>query len=218
MNIRVRIVLFLSALGINLALILLVPAIHAFLRQDEVKAALNKDVEREIVYTPPERQEMDKREIKEIKTVEPRQRPESAPRPMSVGGLKLDLSPAGGSGPALAQGSGSSGTIGSGSGPGVMTYDMGATDTDAQLVNRPGDPQVPPRARREGVGGRVDLLFVVNERGFVEELQVLEENPKGYGFVGEALKYARNLRFRPATLQNVPVRQRFKLPIIFEVN
>ncbi len=213
----VRIALVLAAFGINMLLFLLVPAIQAFMRQDEIKAQLNREVEREIAYAPLERQEMDKREIKEIKTVEPRQLTQSAPRPMSVGGIKLDLSPAGGAGPALASGSGGSG-IGSGSGPGIMTYDMGATDTDAQLTQRPGDPQVPPRARREGVGGRVDLLFVVNERGFVEELQVLDESPKGYGFAPEALQYARKLRFRPATLQNVPVRQRFKLPIIFEVH
>jgi TonB family protein len=132
------------------------------------------------------------------------------------GGLKIDLSPAGGEGLALVSGGDRTGGIGSGTGGGVgngmaaMTYEMGQTDEDAKPIGPDPGPRFPGRAQREGVAGTVDLTFVVNESGRVEQIAVIKEEPVGYGFAAAAIEVARTLRFKPASLQKMSVRQRFK--------
>ena len=216
--------LLLVALGINLALYLAVPFMQALLRE---KALANRKktntVERELVFEQREPEKIVKREIKEIKLQAFQPANLTQGRPSSPGGgLKIDLSPAGGEGQSLVSGGDRSGPLGSGtgggsgSGLGAMVYEPGQTDADARIVGPDQTPKYPPRAEREGVTGYVDLLFVVNESGFAEQITVLKEDPGSYGFASAAIEAVKRLRFQPALIQKTPVKQKVKRRINFE--
>src|SRR5206468_3153466 len=121
--------------------------------------------------------------------------------------LKIDLSLAGGEGQSLVSGGDRSGPLGSGTGGGTgagmgaMVYEPGQTDADARIVGPDQSPKYPPRAEREGVTGYVDLLFIVNEGGFAEQITVLKEDPASYGFAAAAIEAVSKLRFQPAMIQ-----------------
>lgn len=216
-------ILLLAAVAVNLGLYLLVPYIQVLIKKSAHPPKSPALVERALVFAPPPAERLVKREIKEIKlaSLDP---PQPNPtRPTGPGGgLKIDLSPAGGDGLGLVSGGDRTGGIGSGTGGGTgsgiaaMTYEMGQTDTDAKLVGPDPSPAYPSRASREGVTGTVDLTFVVNESGRVEQITVVKEEPTGYGFAAAAVSQARGLQFKPATLQKMSVRQRFKRRYTFD--
>jgi TonB family protein len=209
---------------VNLGLYLLVPYIQVLIQRSAVAAHRSvKTVTTEVAVAPPQQERVQKREIKEIKTraIDPPQPNPSRPtRP--GGGLKIDLSVAGGEGLTLVSGGDRTGEIGSGTGGGkgegmaAMTYEMGQTDTDAKPVGADPAPRYPARAEREGITGFVDLTFVVNEAGQVEQVTTLKEEPTGYGFANAAMETVKKIRFKPATLQKMSVRQRFKKRYNFE--
>ena len=209
--------LFAAALAVNLGLYLLVPYIQVLILKNTGGGPKSlKTVTTVLVMAPPTAEKLVKREIKEIKTqsfAPPQPNPSRPTTP--GGGLKIDLSPAGGEGLALVSGGDRTGGIGSGTGGGVgngmaaMTYEQGQTDVDAKALNNP-PLKFPPRALREDVSGLAELTFIVNERGMVEQISVLKEEPVGYGFANSAIQSAGQLHFKPATLQKMPVRQRFK--------
>ena len=216
-------VILVAALAVNLGLYLLVPYIQVLIQKNSPGHRSPKIMERELDFAPPPAEKLVKREIKEIKTraIDPPQPNPSRPT-MPGGGLKIDLSVAGGEGLALLSGGDRTGGIGSGTGGGTgdgmaaMTYEMGQTDTDARITGAGSrSPEYPPRADREGINGVVDLTFVVNEAGLVEQITVIKEEPTGYGFANMAIETAKKLRFKPATLHKMPVRQRFKTPLHF---
>ena len=218
-------VLFLGALIINLGLYLLVPYIqilvqHGAARRDKA----SKTVIAQIDMTPPAPEKLVRREIKPIRSESFRPPTLSSTRPSTPGGgLKIDLSVAGGEGPSLVSGGDRSGPLGSGTGGGqglgltAMTYDPGQTDTDAKPIGPDPPLDFPARAERDGVNGRVDLTFVVNESGMVEQISIIKEEPTGYNFAAAAMASARKMRFKPATLQKMAVRQRFKRTFNFQV-
>ncbi|GEM_PF-407263 len=209
--------LFLGALAVNLGLYLLVPYIQVLILKHAGGPAKGpKLVTTVLEFTPPPADRLVKREIKEIKTQAFTQPQPTPSRPSTPGGgLKIDLSPAGGEGLALVSGGDRTGGIGSGTGGGTgngmaaMTYDPGQTDVDAKPVNNP-SLKYPARAEREGITGMAELAFIVNEAGMVEQVTVLKEEPEGYGFAASAMQTAKQLRFKPATLQKMSVRQRAK--------
>lgn len=209
---------------VNLGLYLLVPYIQVLIQRNAVAAHRSVKIVTTEVATAPLRQERaEKRVIKEIKTraVNPPQPNPSRPTTPG-GGLKIDLSVAGGEGLALVSGGDRTGEIGAGTGGGkgagmaAMTYEMGQTDTDAKPMGADPAPRYPARAEREGITGFVDLTFVVNEGGLVEQVTVLKEEPTGYGFANAAMETVKKIRFKPATLQKMSVRQRFKKRYNFE--
>jgi protein TonB len=222
MKLLAKLPIFLVALLINLALYLAVPFMQAVMRQNALgqqkKPAV---VETQLAFEQPE-EKIEKKEIKEIKiAVETPNLTQG--RPSSPGGgLKIDLSPAGGEGEELVSGGDRSGPIGSGagggtgSGIGAMVYEPGQTDEDARIVGPDQAPKYPPRAEREGVTGYVDVLFVVSESGFAEQISVLKEDPEGYGFASAAIEAVRKLRFQPAMIQKTAVRQKVRRRINFE--
>ena len=217
-------VLLVAALAVNLGLYLLVPYIQVLIQKNSPNHRSPKVIVRELDFAPPPAEKLVKREIKEIKTraIDPPQPNPSRPTTPG-GGLKIDLSVAGGEGLALLSGGDRTGGIGSGTGGGkgegmaAMTYEMGQTDTDAKITGADPGPRIPPRAGREGISGIVDLTFVVNEAGLVEQITVIKEEPTGYGFANSAIETAKKLRFKPATLQKMSVRQRFKRRYTFEL-
>jgi TonB family protein len=216
--------LFMAALAVNLGLYLLVPYIQVLiLKNSDAGPKRPKLVTTELVIAPPQTEKLVKREIKEIKT-----QAFTPPQPMPSrpstpgGGLKIDLSPAGGDGLALLSGGDRTGQIGSGTGGGVgsgisaQTYEMGQTDTDAKPIGADLLPEYPARALRDGISGVVDLTLSVNESGQVEQVSILKEEPTGYGFGTKAIETVKKLRFKPATFQKMSVRQRFKKRYTFE--
>ncbi len=215
--------LLVIAVAINGGLYLLVPYMQVGMRP-KIKNAQEERVVAEVTLNPYQPERAVKRPIEEIKPVS-LEKPEklTASRPTAPGGgMKIDLSPAGGDGPALLSGKGTRG-IGSGSGDaiggagnGPMTYEMGATDTDAKTVGPDPGLIYPSRANREGVTGYAELAFVVNEFGNIENVTVLKEEPIGYGFAQAAIVSAKKLRFKPATLQKTAVRQHFRRRFNFE--
>jgi len=209
---------------INVGLYLLVPYIQVLIQRKamaERKGA--KVVTAEVAVAPPQTERRQKRVIKEIKMESYRPPSMATARPsLPGGGLKIDLSPAGGEGLGLVSGGDRTGGIGAGAGGGqgsgiaAMIYEPGQTDTDARITGPDPAPRVPPRAEREGVSGTVTLTFVVNEMGRVEQIQVVKEEPNGYGFATAAIAQAKALQFKPATLQKMAVRQRFKRRYTFD--
>lgn len=213
-----------AAIAVNLGLYLLVPYVQVLIQRHAHPPKSPRQVVAELAYAPPSAEKLVKREIKEIKIATPDPPQPNPARPAAPGGgLKIDLSPAGGDGLALLSGGDRTGGIGGGSGNGVgngmaaMTYEMGQTDTDAKIVGPDPAPAFPPRANREGVSGVVDLTFVVNELGHVEQVTVVKEDPPGYGFAASATAQAKGLQFQPATLQKMAVRQRFRRRYTFDL-
>jgi TonB family protein len=216
-------VLLVAAIAVNLGLYLLVPYIQVLIQKNSNGPKSPHQVVTELSFSQPPAEKLVKHEIKEIKlaSLDP---PQPNPtRPTAPGGgLKIDLSPAGGEGLSLLSGGDRTGGIGGGTGNGTgngmaaMTYEMGQTDTDAKIVGADPAPAYPPRAAREGVTGIVDLTFVVNEMGRVEQITIVKEEPNGYGFAGAASAQAKTLQFKPATLQKMAVRQRFKRRYTFD--
>jgi protein TonB len=96
-------------------------------------------------------------------------------------------------------------------------YEPGQTDSDARISGADQPPRYPPRAEREGVTGYVDLLFIVNESGFATSITLLKEDPPGYGFGASAIEAVRKLRFQPALLQRIPVKQKVRRRVNFEL-
>jgi TonB family protein len=216
--------LFLAAFAFNAVLFLMVPTLQAAFHTPAAGKAPGDSVVRELAppETPPEK--VVQREIKEIQmqSVNPPSLTQS--RPSSPGGgLKLDLSAAGGEGLALVSGGDRTGPIGSGTGGGTgsgigsMVYEPGQTDADARISGPDQPPKYPPRAEREGITGYVDLLFVVNESGFAGQITVLKEEPAGYGFAAAAIEAVRKLRFQPAQVQKTPVKQKVRRRINFQL-
>lgn len=216
-------VLLIAAIAVNLGLYLLVPYIQVLIQKHANAPKAPKQVVAELSFAPPAAEKLVKREIKEIKLASLAPPQPNPTRPSTPGGgLKIDLSPAGGEGPALLSGGDRTGGIGGGTGGGTgngmaaMTYEMGQTDTDAKIVGPDPNPNYPPRAAREGVTGIVDVTFVVNEMGRVEQIRVVKEEPNGYGFATAAIAQAKALQFKPATLQKMAVRQLFKRRYTFD--
>ena len=214
-----------AALAINIGLYLLVPYIQVMIQRKALAAhKVPKSVTTELAVAPPDEEKAKRRVIKEIKTVAFKPPSMATARPTTPGGgLKIDLSPAGGEGQSLLSGGDRTGGIGSGSGGGqgaglaAMVYQPGQTDIDAKLV-KDADLVMPARAEREGVSGYVDVTFVVNEAGTAEQITVLKEEPGGYYFASAAVDAVRKLKFKPAVFQKMSVKQQFKRRFNFEMS
>lgn len=220
-----KFLIVLAAFVFNTVLFLIVPVLQAAFRTPAVQQQqVDSLVQRDIALPPQEPEKPPEREIKEIK-LEPVTQPVAASRPsMPGGGLKIDLSPAGGEGAMeLVSGGDRTGPLGTGtgggtgSGSGNMVYEPGQTDSDARIAGSDQPPRYPPRAEREGVTGYVDLLFIVNESGFATQITVIKEDPPGYGFAASAIEAVRKLRFQPALLQRTPVKQKVRRRVNFEL-
>ncbi|MEK7393883.1 MAG: energy transducer TonB [Fibrobacterota bacterium] len=134
-------------------------------------------------------------------------------------GLDLGIE-GGGEGMAVAAGGGGKGNgAGSGVGNGVgsqrFIYQPGQVDQDAQpekIVDAP----YPRRAQEDGVEASVQLRMLIDERGRVEQTEVLGA-PPGYGFDNALKTVVQQWRFKPARLGGVPVPQWVNMPYSFHL-
>lgn len=73
----------------------------------------------------------------------------------------------------------------------------------------------PERALRANIQGRVYVQFIVNERGEVENPQVIRGI--GGGCDEEAIRVVSQARFKPGMQRGRPVRVQYNLPVIFMI-
>lgn len=133
-----------------------------------------------------------------------------------VPGLDLGLEGDARGGMAVASGGGGSGGgVGTGTGSGVGTsrffYQPGQVDQDARPSGALAEPAYPRRADEDGIEAMVEVRLLVDERGRVEQIEVLGA-PPGYGFEAALKKASARWRFEPARLGGVAVPQWVRLP------
>jgi protein TonB len=78
-------------------------------------------------------------------------------------------------------------------------------DGDATPVVRI-DPKYPPEAARDGKEGWVELSFTINEVGGVEDVEVIDADPKRV-FDREAKRALRKWKYRPKVVDGVAEKQ-----------
>lgn len=95
------------------------------------------------------------------------------------------------------------------------TFTVGQLDGPlAALARIP--PVYPLRARRRGIQGWVNVAFVVDQTGKVDEITILEAEPPGL-FEKSVVQCIRSWRFKPGTVEGMPVRAKAETTIRFEL-
>lgn len=78
-------------------------------------------------------------------------------------------------------------------------------------------PIYPMRARRRGLEGWVRIAFEVDEQGVVDQFQILEAKPPGV-FEKSVMKCVSKWRYKPGTVEGVPVRARMETTVHFKLD
>ncbi len=98
---------------------------------------------------------------------------------------------------------------------GSEIYGMGDIDKPiTPLVQAP--PVYPMRARRLGIEGWVRVTILVSEQGEVENIDILESEPRGV-FENSVIQCVRSWRFSPGTIHGEPVKTRVQTTIRFNL-
>lgn len=87
---------------------------------------------------------------------------------------------------------------------------------DFELVRRV-NPKYPERALRQGLQGWVDLRFTITENGDVEDIQVVNAQPRRE-FDREAVRALQQWKFRPRVENGRPVRTTAQQRLEFKLN
>ncbi len=94
-------------------------------------------------------------------------------------------------------------------------YEMGELDSPlTPLAKIP--PIYPMRAMRRGIEGWVKIRFLVNTKGLVEQLKVLESEPKDI-FEKSVVNCVSQWKFKPGTVEGVAVNTMAETTIRFEL-
>jgi len=80
------------------------------------------------------------------------------------------------------------------------------------------DVVYPPIALRSGIEGRVILDIFVDEEGYIQQVAILQENPKDRGFGEAAVKAFVGKKVEPATANGKAVSARYRYPVSFRIN
>lgn len=90
-------------------------------------------------------------------------------------------------------------------------------DIDNSLVPKVHMPPVYPfQAKRRGIEGWVRVSFLVNAKGDVEDISIIESSPEEI-FDQSVLNALPRWKFTPGTIQGVPVKTRVETTIRFEL-
>ena len=95
-----------------------------------------------------------------------------------------------------------------------LTYEAAEIDTVPEVMLQP-KPAYPFDMRREGLGGTVVVDFVVDERGGVRDITIL--NSTRPEFEAAVLDSVARWKFRPGRKDGNPVGTRMKVPIVFSL-
>jgi TonB family protein len=188
------------ALVVSSVLFLLFPALNVLLADREKK---NMEIAYEIeAPATPKKQVIKQKQIRQINNSFNMNA--SSPSRPSTFSMDLSLASAATSGVGVVGGD-----------AGMMVFNPNEVDEVASpLFEVP--PRFPGRAQREGIAGRVELMLVVETNGSVSNIQLVTEEPKGFGFAKEAMAAMSQFKFKPSVREGVPVRQRFKKEFLFE--
>lgn len=100
----------------------------------------------------------------------------------------------------------------------VIKAEYSLEDLDRPLSAR---VQVPPlyplSARRRGVTGWVDVRYLVNLEGYVEDIEIIEASPEGV-FENSVMRSVSSWRFNPGNVDGVTVKTRIKQRIEFTLD
>ncbi len=102
-----------------------------------------------------------------------------------------------------------------GSGADAGEFNADAVDQIPQALQKV-EPMYPPRARMQGVCGKVVLRFLVEPDGHVSRPSILAANPEGY-FEQSALEAIRRWRFKPGIYRGKAVATWMVLPVQFKL-
>jgi protein TonB len=140
----------------------------------------------------------------------PPQLTDTAPPPLSLSALDLDVGV--GSGGALPM----AGFVEAAkeSMSGVNVFDVSELDKPPTLVASV-SPSYPNDLRKKRVEGSVTLVFLLDETGRIEDARV--ENSSHPGFEQPALDALRKWRFKPGTKEGTPVKTHMRLPMNFKI-
>ena len=75
----------------------------------------------------------------------------------------------------------------------------------------------PPIALRSAIEGRVILELFVDRNGMVQQIRILQENPKDRGFGEAAVRAFTGKRGSPAMANGEPVSARYRYPVSFRI-
>jgi protein TonB len=78
--------------------------------------------------------------------------------------------------------------------------------------------EYPEMARRSGIMGRVFLELFLDSKGRIRKIEVLKEDPVGYGFADAAVRAFDGCACVPAKMNGEAVAVRFRYPIRFSLN
>jgi protein TonB len=100
--------------------------------------------------------------------------------------------------------------------PGALV-EMGSPGLIAPVAQRKPPLAYPPVALRLRLQGTVELRALVDERGAVENAQLVSAPESRLGFGEAAMDYVRKWKFRPATKDGVPVKVWLPIRINFDL-
>ncbi len=100
--------------------------------------------------------------------------------------------------------------------PGGTIYDMAEVDTPPRLKYY-SPPMYPPRAKGQGVEGRVFVRCAVSAGGKVLNARIIQADPVGY-FEKAALKSVKKWTFIPAKFQGKKVAVHVDIPLSFSLD
>ena len=95
-----------------------------------------------------------------------------------------------------------------------LAFDLEDLDEIPKVITQV-RPVYPPSLRRSGSGGRVVVLFIVDESGTVRLPRI--ENSSDYAFDKPALDAIKKWRFTPGIKDGKKVKTKMRLPISFSV-
>ncbi len=185
------------ATAVATVLFLLFPALNVWLAERPERAKKNAEVAFEVeAKVTPKEQKVEQKQIRQLQN----HLNLNAVSPSRPSTFAMDLSLA----------SPSTAGVGVfGGDEAMMVFNPNEVDEKASpLFEVP--PKYPGRAAREGIEGRVELELVVETDGSVSNIELILEEPKGYGFAKESMTAMRQFKFTPSKREGVAVRQRFR--------
>jgi protein TonB len=78
--------------------------------------------------------------------------------------------------------------------------------------------EYPEMARRSGIMGRVFLELFIDSKGRIRKVEILKEDPPGYGFASAAVSALDGCTCLPAKMNGEAVAVRYRYPIRFSIN
>ncbi|MEX0361333.1 MAG: energy transducer TonB [Allomuricauda sp.] len=93
-------------------------------------------------------------------------------------------------------------------------FEIRNLDTEPKLIKK-SKVKYPPKLFKEGISGTVVLQITVNTKGRAQDIKV-ESSP--HELCSEAaIESVKKWRFKPATINNKPVKCRIRLPLSFSI-